>query len=171
VLASTTALDVAFVTALAAIAGALVAPLITWLIATARNKQDRWAVLYADRRDAYLKLLTALNRTLIEFEKLEQAVKEQDPEYTPETAGTFTESERIDITAHGDLFAPLAVQIALKKYEKARAAFADALDALPGGWPPTDPDQWLGVIKEHKAKIVVEVRAVRLALFKDLPRG
>jgi hypothetical protein len=36
------------------------APLVSWLVAIANNRHDRWVKTYDDRRDTYMRLLSRL---------------------------------------------------------------------------------------------------------------
>jgi hypothetical protein len=54
------ALDVAFVSAIAAVAAAVAAPLSAWLLAIANNRHDRWVKTYGDLREAYVSCLRAI---------------------------------------------------------------------------------------------------------------
>ncbi len=56
-LIAVSALDVAFVSSIAALVGAIVGPLVTWVITGTRNRQERWLKRYDDRRNAYYFLL------------------------------------------------------------------------------------------------------------------
>ena len=79
VLIGVSALDVAFVTAIAAIVGAAVAPAVTWLTATSRERHERWLQRYADQRDAYLGALRIGYRAVDVLSEFIRVLEEGDP--------------------------------------------------------------------------------------------
>jgi hypothetical protein len=50
------------VSAIAAVAAAVAAPLSAYLVALANNRHDRWVKTYSDLRDAYVRLLSTIAR-------------------------------------------------------------------------------------------------------------
>ena len=74
-----TALDVAFISAMAAVAAAVAAPFAAWVVAIVNIRHHRWVKTYEDLRDAYSRLLqgyiSARSRILL----LAQAYEKNDP--------------------------------------------------------------------------------------------
>jgi hypothetical protein len=72
-------LDVAFVSAIAAVAAAIAAPLSAWLVAVANNRHDRWVKTYDDLRDAYLRLLRVIFSAHVNTSAFVAVLERDDP--------------------------------------------------------------------------------------------
>jgi hypothetical protein len=80
------ALDVALVSAFAAVAAAVATPLASWFVAIAHNRHERWVTTYADRRDAYIGLLRTVYRRHLTLSALMAHLKQTIPRSTKRRA-------------------------------------------------------------------------------------
>ncbi len=124
-LVAVTPLDVALVTAVAAVVGAAVAPAVTWLAAVGRERHDRWAQRYEDRRDAYLGALRVGYRTIDVLTEFIRVLEANDP-------GSLDipdpqEQEHYELMARIGLFAPPEIARGLGAFEEARQTALETL--------------------------------------------
>jgi len=113
-----TSLDVAFISAMAAVAAAIAAPASAWLVATANNKHDRWVKMYGDLRDAYVGVLREIIAARAGILLLARAYETDDPSIYV-TPPAEDEASRIGSLAAVKSIASHRVYDAIDKWEVA----------------------------------------------------
>lgn len=118
VIATITALDVAFASAVAGALAVAAAPLTSYLTTRAANRHARWEKSYDDRRDALLGILRTVEAQRRDTADLATAFEKGD-----ETAyGNVTMPDADELVARGaaiGAFAPAAVRDAFDRYIEA----------------------------------------------------
>jgi hypothetical protein len=112
------ALDVAFISALAAVTAAIAAPISAWVVARANNTHDRWAKVYGDLHVAYTSLLQDLIAARASIQRLAQAYERGDPESYEAGAPPVDEATRIQHRASVSVLASPEVGRALAAWDR-----------------------------------------------------
>jgi hypothetical protein len=152
VVAALTALDVAFITAMAAVAAAVAAPISAWVVASSNSKHDRWVKTYDDLHDAYSKLLEGIIGTRSALLLLARAYEKNDPGIY-RTPLEEDEALRIERLANVTSLASRRVADAIDEWETAwRKHVLPTLEGLGDATP--------GECQESAAKIRASLKAV-----------
>ena len=112
-----TALDVAFITAVAAAAAAIAAPISAWVVARANNKHDRWAKTYSDLHTAYSALLQDIITVRAMIQRLAQVYESGDESISKTGAPPVDEATRIQHRAAVSVLASARVKRALADWD------------------------------------------------------
>jgi hypothetical protein len=111
------ALDVAFVSAIAAVAAAIAAPISAWVVARANNTHDRWVKTYGDMRTAYASLLQDIIAARASIQRLAQAYERGDPGSYEAGMAPIDEATRIQHRASVSVLASAPVGRALAEWD------------------------------------------------------
>jgi hypothetical protein len=128
VLLALSALDVAFVGAVAAAAAAVAAPISAYAVARANHKHDRWLKTYEDRRAAYQRSLRAIHASRITASAFAAALEADDPDvFARRTAAAETTQETLDRHVEIGAFAEDAVRDAVADWDRVSRTVVDAV--------------------------------------------
>ncbi len=160
------ALDVAFVSAIAAIIGATVSPLSGWLVTKATQRHERSLRIYDDRRDAYLSVLAGAWEARHILGELIRVTKEERPE-------DFPVEPAIDPAQVAETWAKVAAFTSPRVRAAVEAFQRTALSIEEATWDvdlddPTGRAEYLRRLQETAGKLDSEVRAVRDLIHKEL---
>lgn len=162
------ALDVAFVSAFAAVAAAVAAPLASWLVASANNRHDRWVKTYADLRDAYVGLLRTLYSRHVVASALIAAVEANDPDvYDAQATVEQDAAERVERLALTGAFASNDVMDAVQAWDE---AWKDVIRVVTDAKLETAEERQASVaaLTAAIATLREPMRRVRRAIREDL---
>lgn len=127
------ALDVAFISATAAVAAAIAAPISAWVVARANNTHDRWVKTYGDLHTAYSSLLQELIAVRASIQRLAQAYERGDPGSYEAGTAPIDEATRIQHRASVSVLASAQVGRALADWDGAwRLHVTSVLSDLSG---------------------------------------
>jgi hypothetical protein len=161
-------LDVAFVSAIAAIAAAIAAPLSSWLVAIANNRHDRWVKTYDDLRDAYLRLLRQIYRLHTSTSAFVQMLDADDPGvYGGQSAIAERPDEQVDRLALAGAFASGPVVKAVEDWDTARQEVIELVKNAKFGTEGERRDS-AAAIRDAQDKLREPVRRIRDAIRADL---
>jgi hypothetical protein len=124
-------LDVAFVSAIAAVAAAVAAPLSAWLVALATHRHERWVKTYDDVREAYQNVLRALYASRTVASALAGALEANDASaFAGRVAAAREETDvkPIERLATAAMFASAVVTAAMDQLAPALEEVTKAVD-------------------------------------------
>jgi hypothetical protein len=128
-----TALDVAFITSIAAAAAAVAAPISAWVVSIANNRHDRWVKTYADLRAAYSALLQDIITARSMIQRMAQAYEHGDESLLAGAAPFVDDATRIQHRASVAVLASPRVGRALEEWDAAwRDSVTPQLSGLSG---------------------------------------
>jgi hypothetical protein len=138
--AGLSALDVAFITALAAVAAAIAAPISAWVVARATNEHDRWAKTYSDLHVAYSSLLQDFIAARATIQRLAQAYERGDVNSYEAVTPSIDEATRIQHRASVSVLASAQVGRALADWDKGWKEHVTSVLAELSGTPELGKD-------------------------------
>jgi hypothetical protein len=171
VLLALSALDVAFVSALAAAAAAVAAPISAYAVARANHKHDRWHKTYEDRRTAYQRLLRVIHAGRITASGFAKALESGDPDlFAARATATETADETLDRAVAVGAFAADAVRDAVAEWND---TYHTLDSALRGATYATDAQRQASAkaIGEAIEETAAAVRKIEDAIRADLRKS
>jgi hypothetical protein len=162
-----TSLDVAFITAMAAVAAAIAAPASAWLVARTNNKHDRWVKTYGDLHDAYSGLLQDYIGARSALLRLARAYETNDPGSFV-TQGDLDEGARIERLADVNCLASRRVADAIEAWDTAwRNHVTPVVDSLSAS-AADDPAASATTLRESLRLVHDPWTRLREAIREDL---
>jgi hypothetical protein len=161
-----TALDVALVSSIAALTAAAITPVVTWIVADARNRHERWSRIYDDKRDAYVKVLESGYRSLEVLDNFLEAVDSDDPlgARVPPGPGEF----EYQFQARVGLFARADIARQLGEFEERRLAALDGFRDPESLVTAEGRRQSLRAVNPIRLELEERMERIRRALYDDI---
>lgn len=162
-------LDVAFVSAIAAVAAAIAAPLSAWLVAVANNRHDRWVKTYDDLRDAYLRLLRVIFSAHVNTSAFVAVLERDDPGvYEAKSAAIEDVEAQVERLALVRAFAPESVIQAVDAWND--VYLEDVASAVRGAKYANEQERQESgkAIRDAQKKLREPTRQLRTAIRTDL---